>query len=169
MKRQRKLGDAMKEVSETLRSQIAHDRLLQLERDQAATSVDPIGVDNDIWEPSDESDAEKKGSRKKSVGKGRQSVSVKNQEMLTAKGRKRPRRTVEMILMDEPLSLADADTYLSVNAPPASQVPGTRPGWKLCSVCAGLSAYKCVRCGSSFCSIGCGTIHKETKCLKFGE
>jgi zinc finger HIT domain-containing protein 1 len=168
MKRQRKLMD--KEVCETLRAHVAQERLLQLERDQAGSSFEAVSLENDIWEPSDESDGEKKASRKKSTTtKGRQSLSAKTAETLTTRGQRRPRRTVDMILMSEPAFLSDKDTYLSVNAPPASQVLGIRPGLKLCSVCAGLSVYRCVRCGTNFCSMPCGTIHRDTKCLKFGE
>jgi zinc finger HIT domain-containing protein 1 len=74
-----------------------------------------------------------------------------------------------MILMDEPLSLPDADTYHSVMAPPASKCSGIYPPLKLCSVCSFLSPYKCVRCGLNYCSLHCMNIHKDTKCLKFAD
>jgi zinc finger HIT domain-containing protein 1 len=44
-----------------------------------------------------------------------------------------------------------------------------RPPFKLCSVCSYMGPYTCVRCGSSFCSLACNAIHKDTKCLKFAD
>ena len=161
----------MKQVDEETRRLIAMDRLQQLQRDQASSAIDSIGIDDDIWEPSDISDAEGKVQKRKSfvaTGRGRPASSVKVESLKTC-GQRRSRKTIEMILMDEPLSLPNADTYHSVNAPPASTEPGTRPAWKLCSVCSLLSAYKCTRCGANFCSISCNSIHRETKCLKFGD
>lgn len=171
MRRQRKVGELMKQVDEETRRQVALDRLQQLERDQAATAVDVTGIDNDLWEPSDVSDDEGKVKRRKSTTarpRGRVSA-ITPAEVLQTRGQRRSRKTVEMILMDEPASLPDADTYLSVQAPPASKVPGIRPPWKLCSVCSYFGSYKCVRCGSNFCSINCMNVHKDTKCLKFAD
>ena len=161
----------MRLVDEETRRLIAMDRLNQLERDQAATAVDAIGAENDIWEPSDVSDDDGKVQKRKSVastGRGRPALTSKG-ELLSTRGQRRSRKTVEIILMDEPALLPNADTFHSVMAPPASTQPGARSPWKLCSVCAHLSTYKCIRCGSNFCSIGCNKIHRDTKCLKFGD
>ncbi len=38
---------------------------------------------------------------------------------------------------------------------------------KWCSVCGFAAPYKCVRCGSRFCSRKCYTVHTDTRCLKF--
>lgn len=170
MRRQRKVGEAMRSIDEETRMLIAQDRLAQLERDQAATSIDAVGGDNDIWEPSDQSDSEGKVHRRKSstVGKGRISAVVKGETVAT-RGNRRVRRTIEMVLMEEPASLPNQDTFLSVEVPSASKTPGARPPHKLCSVCSYPSAYKCVRCGSNFCSLQCNGIHRETKCLKFAD
>jgi len=171
MRRQRKIGDLMKQVDEETRRQVATDRLALLERDQAATSIDVMGAENDLWEPSDVSDAEGKVHKRKSISskaRGRAST-VTSSEILRTRGQRRPRKTVEMILMDEPKSLPNADTYHSVMAPPASKVPGVYPPLKLCSVCSLLSTYKCVRCGTNYCSLNCMNIHKDTKCLKFAD
>lgn len=45
--------------------------------------------------------------------------------------------------------------------------PGKRPARKLCSVCGHVSPYTCTRCGAFFCSLKCGGIHDDTRCLKF--
>lgn len=44
---------------------------------------------------------------------------------------------------------------------------GSRPGRKLCSVCGYHANYTCTLCAARFCSVRCGDIHKETRCLKF--
>jgi zinc finger HIT domain-containing protein 1 len=161
----------MKYVDDETRAQIANDRLINLERDQSGPSRDILGLDEDMWEPSDISDNEGNVSRRKSGGPKRQRrVSTTHQaEITTARGMRRQSKTIETILMDEPISLANADTFHSVWAPPASKTPGVRPPWKLCSVCSNLGAYTCVRCGSGFCCINCMNIHKDTKCLKFAD
>jgi zinc finger HIT domain-containing protein 1 len=38
---------------------------------------------------------------------------------------------------------------------------------KWCSVCGFAAPYKCVRCGSRFCTRKCYAVHTETRCLKF--
>ncbi len=38
---------------------------------------------------------------------------------------------------------------------------------KWCSVCGFAAPYKCVRCGSRFCTRKCYAVHIETRCLKF--
>ena len=172
MRRQRKYGDSMRQVDDATRLLIANERLQQLERDQAASAVDAVGVDNDVWEPSDESDTEKKGvARRKSListGKAKLSSATKG-ETLPTRGQRRQRRTIEMLLMEEPASLPSKDTFLSVEVAAASGTPGCRPPYKLCSVCSFESTYRCVRCGANFCSLACNSVHKDTKCLKFAD
>lgn len=161
----------MKHVDDGTRRQIASERLRLLQRDQAAYAIDAVGVDNDLWEPSEESDAEGRISKRRSSAgqaKTKQAAMMKG-EVLTTAGRRRGRRTIEMVLMDEPAFLPDRDTFLSVEVPSASRTPGSKPAHKLCSVCSYLSGYKCVRCGTNFCSIPCNTVHRETKCLKFAD
>jgi zinc finger HIT domain-containing protein 1 len=161
----------MKQVDEETRRQVAIDRLATLERDQAASSIDALGAENDIWEPSDVSDNEGKVHKRKSTGpksRGRSSTLAQPDSSQT-RGQRRPRKTVEMILMDEPLYLPHADTYHSVMAPPASKLPGIYPALNLCSVCSYQGPYNCVRCGTKYCSLQCMNIHKDTKCLKFAD
>lgn len=172
MRRQRKFADSMRHVDEETRRLIAEDRLAQLEKDQAASAIDAIGVENDLWEPSDVSDTEGKvhQKRKSSIGGARGRLTVQSKgDSIATKGQRRNRRTIEMVLMDEPRSLPHRDTFISIEAPPASKVPSARPAFKLCSVCSYMAPYKCVRCGCSFCSLACNSIHRETKCLKFAD
>lgn len=42
-----------------------------------------------------------------------------------------------------------------------------KPPRKLCSVCGFKAPYSCARCKIRFCSLSCGTIHDDTRCLKF--
>lgn len=172
MKRVRKVGESMRQIDEETKRLVSADRLAQLERDQAAAALESIGVDDDLWQVSDESDAggKVKQRRKSSAAaaKAKLSSSFKG-EVIATQGQRRKRRTIEMVLMDEPASLPDKDTFLSIEVPPASKFPHIYPPLRLCSVCSYLSAYKCLRCGSNFCSTGCNSIHRETKCLKFAD
>lgn len=45
--------------------------------------------------------------------------------------------------------------------------PSARPAKHLCSVCGFPASYTCTRCAVRFCSVRCGTVHEETRCLKF--
>ena len=161
----------MRHVDDETRRQIAMDRLQQLMRDQMTSAADATSGQDDLWEPSDESDAESKAptKRRSSVGGKSKHGAVMKVDQVSTKGQRRQRRTIEIVLMDEPPALPDKDTFLSVDVPAASKVPGSRPPIKLCSVCSYPSPYKCIRCGVNFCSIPCNTIHKETKCLKFAD
>jgi zinc finger HIT domain-containing protein 1 len=161
----------MRFVDDETRAQIAADRLIFLEKDQASSSKDVIGFDDDVWEPSDVSDNEGAVSKRKSITmkKQRKSSTAPEKESMTTRGTRRQKKPIETILMDEPLLLPNADTFHSVWAPPASKTPGARPPLKLCSVCSNFGSYNCTRCGSCFCCINCMNIHKDTKCLKFAD
>jgi zinc finger HIT domain-containing protein 1 len=56
----------------------------------------------------------------------------------------------------------DAESYSSIAARPSF-----RPSRKLCSVCGFEAPYTCSRCAVRFCSVRCGSVHEETRCLKF--
>jgi zinc finger HIT domain-containing protein 1 len=172
MKRARKVGESMRHIDDETKRLVAADRLAQLERDQAAASMESVGVGDDLWEVSDESDSGGKvKQRRKSTStaaKAKLSAAVKGETLVT-QGQRRKRRTIEMVLMDEPAALADRDTFLSIEAPPASKFSNIRPPLRLCSVCSYISTYKCLRCGTNFCSLPCNAIHRDTKCLKFAD
>ena len=131
-------------------------RLRQLERDQSAAAVDPLSAGNELFETSEESDEENRGKRK-STGKSRKSH--KQEETLQTIGTRRPIKTIDMILMTEPLV---GDTLISIEAPGA-----ILPPTKFCSVCSYLSKYNCVKCGALFCSLPCLTVHRDTRCIRF--
>ncbi len=52
------------------------------------------------------------------------------------------------------------------SAAAAGPPQGTAPR-RWCSVCGFAATYKCVRCGSRFCTRKCYAVHTETRCLKF--
>lgn len=45
--------------------------------------------------------------------------------------------------------------------------PSSKPPRQFCSVCGYAAPYTCTRCAARFCSIPCGVVHDETRCLKF--
>ena len=169
MPRKRKVGALLDQEQESVRLRITHARLLQLETDQAANAVDAVGVDNDLWEHSDESDAEGRVLTKRKLStQSQKKVSViQSSEVPAARGVKRSKKTLDMILMSEPIPSGKSDSFLSVVAPLASKTANSRPAWKLSSVCSYVSKYRCTSCGSNFCSISCRDTHRATKCIKF--
>jgi zinc finger HIT domain-containing protein 1 len=50
-------------------------------------------------------------------------------------------------------------SYLTASAP-ASAVPPRM----LCSVCGYKGAYRCKKCGMSYCDLRCSQVHDETRC-----
>lgn len=165
MVRQRKPDSSIQEAETRYLASVA--RLRQLERDQAVAMVDLFGSTNDVLVSSDESDAEKRTLKRKSSTSRRSKASiVHSDDIFDVPGIRRNRKPVDMLLASEPAD-GDVDTFLSVEAPAASQYPGSHPGWKLCSVCSEFADYKCVRCRATFCSMPCFSTHRETKCLRF--
>ena len=43
------------------------------------------------------------------------------------------------------------------------------PSLPFCSVCKYWGKYTCTRCGTRYCSMQCGEVHRETMCMKFAE
>ncbi len=54
---------------------------------------------------------------------------------------------------------------LMMTAAHGAQVGASPRRW--CSVCGFAAPYRCVRCGSRFCTRKCYGVHTETRCLKF--
>ena len=65
-------------------------------------------------------------------------------------------------MLEESVQATDAARYT------AAQVPLSRlPPRNFCSVCGYTSCYKCIVCGTKYCSIKCQGTHVETRCLKW--
>lgn len=45
--------------------------------------------------------------------------------------------------------------------------PSIKPPRKFCLICGVMASYKCIRCGTPFCSVSCLQIHEDTRCLKW--
>jgi zinc finger HIT domain-containing protein 1 len=60
------------------------------------------------------------------------------------------------------LKEGDKGSYFAISARPSFMPPR-----RLCSVCGFEAPYTCTRCAVRFCSVRCGTVHEETRCLKF--
>ncbi|KAF4653600.1 Zinc finger HIT domain-containing protein 1 [Perkinsus olseni] len=162
--RPRRIGGAMKRVDDETRHQVAEARLLALERDQASGAVDTFDAADDVWEPSDDSDATPSGNGSHRRRRSRKADATEQSVI----GTKRERKTLEMILVEDRAE-AEKNPNL-VNTFEACEVGESRyPSAKICSVCLYLAKYQCARCGMLYCSKRCHDIHRETKCIKFAE
>ena len=47
----------------------------------------------------------------------------------------------------------------------AASKPSRYPARKFCSICGNVALYKCLLCGSIYCSYECKKCHEETKCI----
>lgn len=166
MVRLKKSNEETPEIIAEQRLQASTARLRQLERDQAAKSIDTIGIDSDLLQESEESDEEGRVLTKRKFVSNPIKKSKGLSVIATAsRGTKRSAKTVDMILMSDVPTSSNTDTFTSIEAPPATKIPGSRLGWKLCSVCSMLGKYRCVKCGSRFCSLQCQSTHRDTRCV----
>ncbi|TKR80467.1 hypothetical protein L596_014537 [Steinernema carpocapsae] len=49
----------------------------------------------------------------------------------------------------------------------ASVGPSLKPARSFCPPCGKFAIYKCVRCGTGYCSIACRDTHNDTRCMKW--
>ncbi|KAI9570533.1 hypothetical protein HD554DRAFT_2203888 [Boletus coccyginus] len=112
-------------------------------------------------------------SNQKSKFRARQTVISDKRTFPTVNAAKKKKSTMNVrtailyrkglaALLDESglASLAPTQpSYLTASAP-ASAVPPRM----LCSVCGYKGAYRCKKCGMSYCDLRCGQVHDETRC-----
>ncbi|KAK0403920.1 hypothetical protein QR680_017195 [Steinernema hermaphroditum] len=68
----------------------------------------------------------------------------------------------------EEASLRSSTPEMGKSVYEAAEVPPSRiPPRQFCPPCGLYAKYKCIRCGTCYCSIRCRDIHTDTRCLKF--
>ncbi|KAN0092834.1 hypothetical protein V8E55_003618 [Tylopilus felleus] len=112
-------------------------------------------------------------SSQKSKFRARQMVISDKRTFLTVNAAKKKKPTMNVrtailyrkglaTLIDESgiASLAPTQPSYLTAAAPASAVPPRM----LCTVCGYKGAYRCKKCGTSYCDLRCGQVHEETRC-----
>lgn len=148
--------------------QDAKKRLLyNLEDDNYAAEAEAAAlVDQPEYDPGAESDEgfvmatskrkkRPRSSRKATTGKGKAK---------SKPGIERWNKTLAQALEEEDVSKRPSGMaqYDAIAAKPSA-----KPSRPFCSICGYHAAYTCTRCYVRFCSIPCGNLHSETRCLKF--
>ncbi|KAK9834123.1 hypothetical protein WJX81_000052 [Elliptochloris bilobata] len=162
-------------VSDAERTQAATARLAALEDDDFAAVAD-AGADNsdddflvDLGtddEPELGESAPRKRRKSRGGGAAGRGPKRKTRAMLEAE-RRGPRTFAGLLEETESASLEEGGppppAYTAAAVGP--QVGAATRRW--CSVCGFAAPYRCVRCGSRFCTRKCYGVHTETRCLKF--
>lgn len=172
--RKRKLAEGVRSIDEGARREIEVRRLGALESDNYADTEDgklEAGEDDEEYNPLKDEDEEETSRKKASLSRRKaRAAAVAAAAATASQGGKLPRG---MQRFNKPFLdiLADDDPELyppgSLPYSELSSLPSVKPSRHFCSVCGFEAPYTCVRCGSRFCSVRCGTIHGETRCLKW--
>ncbi|KAG7376949.1 Zinc finger HIT domain-containing protein 1 [Phytophthora boehmeriae] len=158
--RTHRLSAAMRRVDDETRVEVRNARLDALEADNFGEDADDGdgAAGDDAYVDEEDSGAVS--------GAGRDSNRRKRPRIAAAPGRKRWKVKSLAHLVYEEMGNGDnapVPNYLSVAAEPPKL-----PARRFCCVCGFFAVYACRRCGSRYCSVGCGDHHKESGCLKFG-
>lgn len=170
--RKRKVAERIKQVDVSVIRNERARRLDALENDNYAAEQEALALEGeDEYEPGFGSDEEMAGSSKRSSRKSKKrkrqrktrssSVVPKPKEK---KGINKWNKSTEQAMEEEnpasrPKGMATSQEIMAR--------PSTRPKRAFCSVCGFRAPYTCSRCTERFCSVACGTVHQETRCLKF--
>lgn len=178
--RKRKVSERVRVVGAAELAAARVRRLNALEADaddEAANGGDAEGGDEEYVMSDgcdDDSDAPAPSSRSKKKKSGRSSKKARRSSARSSvraavssrksKGIERWNKPLAVVLDEEgpggPAELPGG--YWAIAA-----LPSVRPPRQLCSVCGFQAPYTCTRCAVRFCSLKCGTVHEETRCLKF--
>ncbi|KAG1711775.1 hypothetical protein DVH05_009018 [Phytophthora capsici] len=158
--RTHKLSAAMRRVDDDTRNEVRNARLDALEADN-------FGEDADVGDGTQEGDEayvdeEEGGSTTTSAGR----EPTRKKRRVAVSGKKKWKvKSLAQLVFEELGSGENAEgpNYLTV-----AVGPPTHPARRFCCVCGFFANYNCRRCGSRYCSVGCGDQHKESGCMKFG-
>ncbi|CAH0481006.1 unnamed protein product [Peronospora belbahrii] len=157
--RTHKLSAAMKRVDDITRNEVRNARLDALEEDNFGEDADEgDGTQDEAYV-----DVEEDGLVA-SVLDEREPIRKKRR--LTMLGKKKWKvKSLAQLVFEE---LGNGDIAEGPNYLTAAVGPPTHPVRRFCCVCGFFANYNCRRCGSRYCSVGCGDQHKESGCMKFG-
>ncbi|EIE26018.1 hypothetical protein COCSUDRAFT_46459 [Coccomyxa subellipsoidea C-169] len=163
--RSRKVSKRISTVSLAERESARNARLDALEDDDA-TGEGIVGDSDEEFVIQDSDDDLELGVSAKKRGDKKKGPKRKTRAMLEAE-RRGPITFASLLEMAgdaEGGPAKEAEVMYTAAAVGPPQHKATR---KWCSVCGFAAPYKCVRCGSRFCTRKCYAVHIETRCLKF--
>ncbi|RQM16117.1 hypothetical protein KXD40_004331 [Peronospora effusa] len=158
--RTHKLSAAMRRVDDDTRNEVRNARLDALEADNFGEDVD----EGDGTQDGDETYVEEDESGAAAPLGDTEPMRKKRRIAVSGKKKWKVKSLTQLVF--EELGngdIADEPNYLI-----AAVGPPTHPVRRFCCVCGFFASYNCRRCGSRYCSVGCGDQHKESGCLKFG-
>lgn len=165
--RKRKVAERVRKVDRAALREAQQRRLDALEDDNHAVEAEAaVLADEPEYNPGEDSDEELALGSSKPKRRARAS-----RNSTVAKARSKAKPGIEKWNK----SLAQALEEEDVSKRPKGMVhydeiaarPSTKPPRPFCSVCGYHAAYTCTRCYVRFCSVPCGNVHSETRCLKF--
>ncbi|CDF37062.1 unnamed protein product [Chondrus crispus] len=176
--RKRKVASRVRQVDATALAAARRRRLDALENDNHAAEQETAALaGEDEYDPDADSDDALVGGRasKKRVAKrARSSRGARGARGAPARSAK-PKRNGKRNIQRWNKTLAQALEEETPASRPGGMVAydeiearrSQRPSRPFCSVCGFRAAYTCTRCLVRFCSVPCGNLHNETRCLKF--
>lgn len=168
--RKRKVADRVKHVDRSVLQEAKARRLDALEDDNYAAEMEAQELDGEEeYAPGLDSGGEMAAAPQKKSGsrtrtRKRSSRSSTASQAKKVQGIERWNKSLAQMLEEEDPSLLP-NGMVSYNEITAG--PSTRPPRPFCSICGYKAAYTCTRCFVRFCSVRCGDVHNETRCLKF--
>ncbi|POM74018.1 Ca2 :Cation Antiporter (CaCA) Family [Phytophthora palmivora] len=157
--RTHKLSAAMRRVDDDTRNEVRNARLDALEADNFGEDAD----DGDGTQDGDEAYVDEEEGGVSATSGSREFLRKKRRVAVTNK--KWKVKSLAQLVFEE---LGNGENTEGPNYLTAAAGPPTRPARRFCCVCGFFANYNCRRCGSRYCSVGCGDQHNESGCMKFG-
>eukprot|EP01102_Stenamoeba_stenopodia_P022301 TRINITY_DN923_c0_g3_i5.p1 TRINITY_DN923_c0_g3~~TRINITY_DN923_c0_g3_i5.p1 ORF type:complete len:235 (+),score=42.70 TRINITY_DN923_c0_g3_i5:90-707(+) len=154
-------------ADEDFRKEVQLARLNALEFDNFSNANEQLNsqVEDDEYveeglEVNDDDEVVYPGRKRR---KKKQSTQPDHKRLSGSSNLRRNKLVINLNKILEAMSSIDSTIdYLKVAAAPSKYPPRS-----FCSTCGYPAAYRCVECGSRFCSIKCNEVHKEFRCLKW--
>ncbi|EGZ30627.1 hypothetical protein PHYSODRAFT_476336 [Phytophthora sojae] len=158
--RTHKLSAAMRRVDDDTRNEVRNARLDALEADNFGEDAD----EGDGTQDGDEAYVDEEEGGAGTAASGREPVRKKRRVAASSKKKWKVKSLAQLVFEE----LGNGDNAEGPNYLTAAVGPPTHPPRRFCCVCGFFANYNCRRCGSRYCSVGCGDQHKESGCMKFG-
>ncbi|KAL4155022.1 hypothetical protein PRNP1_007136 [Phytophthora ramorum] len=158
--RTHKLSAAMRRVDDDTRNEVHNARLDALEADNFGEDAD----EGDEAQDGDEAYVDEEEGGAGAATAGREPVRKKRRVAASSKKKWKVKSLAQLVFEE----LGNGDNAEGPNYYTAAAGPPTYPARRFCCVCGIFANCNCRRCGSRYCSVGCGDQHKESGCMKFG-
>ncbi|KAG6619411.1 Ca2 :Cation Antiporter (CaCA) Family [Phytophthora cinnamomi] len=158
--RTHRMSAAMRRVDDDTRNEVRNARLDALEADNFGEDAD----EGDGAQDGDEAYVDEEEGGAGTAVSGREPVRKKRRVAVSAKKKWKVKSLTQLVFEE----LGNGDSAEGPNYLTAAAGPPTHPARRFCCVCGFFANYNCRRCGSRYCSVGCGDQHKESGCMKFG-